>query len=166
MNFVPLTPALVGATMSILLLIGGRQHRVVTDDAEIYRYPAAWGYMMFACALLFSAAPFIPGAQGDMGFLAFASFFWAFASFAVLMGVYMLKYRVVLTADDLTLGALFHRRIPKSEIVEVQLVNTRRPQLFLKLASGSKVRLSGLLTDFMTLATRLSDAQAGKAGSK
>ena len=166
MNFVPLTPVLVVVTLSILTLLGRRQHRVVTDDAEIYRYPSPWGYMMFACALLFASTPFIPGAQGDMSFFAFAGFFWGVASFAVLAGVYMLKYRVVLTAEDLTLGALFHRRIPKSDIVEVQLVNSTRPQLFLKLASGSKVRLSGLLTDFKTLAARLSDAHAGMAGKR
>ena len=156
MNLTPLTPLFVGLTLTGIMLIGAREHRQIVGDAEIYKFPATLGYMIFGMAVFFVGAPFAPGANGDMDFLTFASFFWVIALLVVVFGVYLLKYRVVIEASHMSVGAYFKRQIDLSDIVTATLKKgSRSAELVLSLRTGRKILFSGMLADFDILAQRM-----------
>lgn len=108
---------------------------------------------MIAAALFFVGGPFWPGAVGKMDFMTFASLFWMFALFAVLFGIYLLRYRVVVGSDTVTVGAFFERIFSQQDIATVQLKRgSRSAELIIKLRSSRQIVISGMLGDFGTLA--------------
>ena len=156
MNLSPLTPLFVGLTLTGIMLIGAREHHRTVGDAEIYKFPAALGYMIFGMAALFLGAPFLPGAKGDMDFLTFASFFWIIAILVIVFGVYLLKYRIVIDADHMSVGAYFKCQIDLGDVVTATLKKgSRSAELALSLRTGRKILFSGMLVDFDTLAQKM-----------
>ncbi|MBD8897627.1 hypothetical protein [Rhodanobacter sp. DHG33] len=153
MSLSPLVPFFTGLTLTGVMLIGAREHHLKVGNAEIYKFPAALGYMMFGIAVLFLGAPFLPGAKGDMDFLTFASFFWIIAALVVAFGFYLLKYRVVINDGHLSAGAYFKRQIDLRDIVAANLKRgSRSAELTLSIRAGRKILLSGMLADFDSLA--------------
>jgi hypothetical protein len=153
MNLSPLTPLFIGLTLTGVIFIGARGHHRKVGDAEVYKYPSTLGYMIFGFAVLLLSAPFWPGAKGDMDFLTFASVFWIFASLAVVFGVYLLKYRIVIGDGHMSVGAYFKRQIDLCDIVTATLKKgSRSAELSLSFRAGRKLLFSGMLADFDSFA--------------
>ena len=156
MSLSSLTPLFVGLTLTGIMLIGAGEHHRAVGDAEVYKFPAALGYMIFGMAALFLGAPFLPGAKGDMDFLTFASFFWIIALLVVVFGVYLLKYRIVIDARQMSVGAYFKRQIDLRDIVTATLKKgSGSAELVLSLRTGRKILFSGMQADFDTLAQKM-----------
>lgn len=167
MHLQPFTPLFVGLTLAAITALGARSHHQVTSDGQVFKIPPATAYLMIAIGLLFVGAPFWPGAAGNMDFLTFASFFWGFALFAVLFGVYLLKYRVVVDGDTVTIGAFFDRSFSQQDVEAVQLKRgSRSAELIIRLRSSRKVVISGMLGDFDVFANIMTNiANGNRRGS-
>lgn len=167
MHLQPFTPLFVGLTLAGLTALGARSHHQVTSDGQVFKIPPATAYLMIAIGLLFVGAPFWPGAAGNMDFLTFASFFWGFALFAAFFGVYLLKYRVVVDGDTVTIGAFFDRSFSQQDVEAVQLKRgSRSAELIIRLRSSRKVVISGMLGDFDVFANIMTNiANGNRRGS-
>jgi hypothetical protein len=168
MHLQPFTPLFVGLTLAGIAALGARSHHQVTSDGQVFKIPPTTAYLMIAIGMLFVGAPFWPGAAGNMDFLTFASFFWGFALFAVFFGIYLLKYRVVVGSDTVTMGAFFNKRFSPQEVETVQLKRgSRSAELIIRLRSSQKVVISGMLGDFDVLANIMTNIANGnrKGGS-
>nr|GAT45557.1 predicted protein [Mycena chlorophos] len=165
MNLAPLTPLLVGLTLTAITALGSRTRHQVIGDCQIFRFPAVIAYLMFAVALLFVGAPFLPGAAGDMDFLTFASFFWIIALLTVAFGAYLLKYRVTVDGDRVSVGVYFKREFSLHDIAGATVKKGgRSAELNITLSNGRKLTISGMLADFDRLAG-LVTSHAAKSGA-
>lgn len=166
MNLQPLTPLFVGLAMAGVTAIGARSRHQMTGNGQVFKFPRATAYLMIAGGLFFVVAPFWPGATGNMDFLTFASLFWVFALFAALFGVYLLKYRVIVGSDTVTIGAFFDRRFFQQDVETVRLRRgSRSAELIIGLRSSRKFVISGMLGDFDILADTLTNiANANRRG--
>ena len=68
-----LTPLFTGLTLSVVAGICARSHHLATDSEDVFAVSSAVGYLMFGLGLLFCAAPFLPGASGDIPVIRFFS---------------------------------------------------------------------------------------------
>jgi hypothetical protein len=161
------TPLFVGLTLAGIAALAARSHHQVTNDGQVFKIPPATAYLMIAIGILFVGAPFWPGAAGNMGFLTFASFFWGFALFAVFFGIYLLKYRVIVGSDTVTIGAFFNKRFFPQDVEAVQLKRgSRSAELIISLRSSQKIVISGMLGDFDVLANIMTNiANGNRRGS-
>jgi len=162
MHLQPPTPLFVGLTLAGITALGARSHHQVTSDGQVFKIPRATAYLMIGIGIIFVWAPFWPGAAGNMGFLTFASFFWGFALFSVLFGIYLLKYRVVVGSDTVTIGAFFHKRFSQQDVEAVQLKRgSRSAELIIRLRSSQRIVISGMLGDFDVLANIMTNIANG-----
>lgn len=161
MNLSPMVPALTGLTLTALLLLASREHHHSEGEVEVFKYPSALAYLMFACALGFTGLPFLPGAQGDMHFITFASPIWTMALIAAVFGAYLRKFRIRVGHRELSIGAWRRRTIHCADITAIQVTRGNGPpQMRLSLRDGERIRISGMLTDFEALAQRMTGSRA------
>jgi hypothetical protein len=88
-----------------------------------------------------------------MDFLSFASFFWIITLLVVTFGIYLLKYRIIICNDKISIGAYFKQKFSTRDIVAATTKRGRHSsELILKLHTGRKIIISGMVTDFNGLA--------------
>ena len=146
MNLAPLTPIVVSLGAAALMTLGSREHRCVRDGVEIYRFPAVYTYLFVGTFTIFSVVACMPSLTGPDP--AAIAVFWLFPALAFVGGLYFFRYRLVIDGGEITVGGFSRRRIDLRQVVDTTLRTGRGAELILVLGNGSKVRLSGLLTDF------------------
>ena len=137
-------------TLSVVAAVCARSHHQASDTDDTFVLPKFVGYLMIACGLVFCAIPFLPRPRG--GDLSAAKFYLICVPFwggAFLAAAYFFRYRVVITANTLTVGAFRRRTISFEDVVDYDVLSGRySPELVVYLRSGKKFTLSGMLPDF------------------
>ena len=160
MNLAPLTPMVVSLGMAALAALGSREHRRVQGDVEIYKFPSVYTYLFFGAFAFFAVVACMPSLTGRNPVT--IATFWLFPALAFVGGLYFFRYRLVIDRGGMTLGAFFRRHIDLGQVVDAKLKTGRGAELTLVLRGGSKVRLSGLLTDFELLSQILLEKLKGR----
>lgn len=155
MNLAPLTPMVVSLGIAALAALGSREHRRVQGDVEIYKFPSVYTYLFVGIFAVFAVVACMPSLTGHDP--ATIATFWLFPSLAFVGGLYFFRYRLVIDRGVVTVGAFSRRHIDLGQVVDARLKTGRGAELTLVLGDGSKVRLSGLLTDFDLLSQTLLD---------
>lgn len=155
MNLVPLTPVFVSLTLCAVMALGAREHHRVDGEVEIYRFPRALVWLMSGCSALFASTPLWPGVIGDAKPAYFYGVMSMFVFASLGFAAYLRKYRLVWTPDGISLGAFSMRHLSRDDVTSVRWIKGRGAELILTLQNGRKARISGLLMDFDTLASRV-----------
>ena len=120
---------------------------------------------MLGIGLLMCAAPFLPGAAGDIPVI---RFFWMFSPFwggAFLAAIFFFRYQVKVTDASMTIGAFRRQVIQFSEVIDYDvLAGGRSPELWVYLKNGKKLKFSGLLSDFDELVGMVNSHMEGLPG--
>ncbi|WP_430391768.1 hypothetical protein [Dyella sp. 20L07] len=160
MNLAALTPIVVSLGTAVLMALGGREHRRVQGNLEIYKFPSIYSYFFIGAFALFAIVACMPSLTGHDP--ATIATFWLFPALVFVGGLYLFRYRLVIDGDEITVGAFSRRRIDLRQVVDMKLKTGRGAELTLVFGNGSKIRLSGLLTDF----DLMSQALLGRIGSQ
>jgi hypothetical protein len=165
MDLHALTPLFTSLTLSIVAGVCARSHHLATDSEDVFSISPAVGYLMLGCGLFFCAAPFLPGAAGDISVI---RFFWMFSPFwggAFIAAIFFFRYQVKVTDTTMTVGAFRRRVIPFSEVIDYdEIRGGRSPELWVYLKSGKKLKFSGLLSDFEELVGMVNSHMEGLPG--
>jgi hypothetical protein len=160
-----LTPLFTGLTLSVVAGVCARSHHLATDSEDVFAISPAVGYMMFGIGLFLCAAPFLPGAAGDIRVV---RFFWMFSPFwggTFLAAIYFFRYQVKITDTTMTVGAFRRRVIPFSEVIDYDVIQgNRSSELWVYLKNGAKLKFSGLLSDFDELVGMVNSHMEGLPG--
>lgn len=146
MNLAPLIAIVVSLGTAALMALGSREHRRICDGVEIYRFPAVYTYLFVGSFATFSVVACMPSLTGPDP--AAIAAFWLFPVLAFVGGLYFFRYRLVIDGGEIIVGAFSRRHIDLGQIVDTKLQTGQGAELTLVLGDGSKIRLSGLLTDF------------------
>jgi len=146
MNLAPFTPMVVSLGVAALAALGSREHRRVQGDVETYKFPSVYTYLFVGAFAFFAVVACMPSLTGRDPTTIAA--FWLFPALAFVAGLYFFRYRLVIDRGWITVGAFSPRHIDLGQVVDAKLHTGRGAELTLVLEGGSKVRLSGLLTDF------------------
>jgi hypothetical protein len=106
-----LTPLFTSLTLSVVAGVCARSHHLATDSEDVFAISPAVGYLMLVAGLFFCAAPFLPGAAGD---IPVARFFWMFSPFwggAFVAAILFFRYQVKVWQDALLRRPYSYRTI-------------------------------------------------------
>ena len=167
MNLQPLTPLFTSITLSVVVGLCARSHHLETDSEDVFGISPAVGYLMLGCGLFMCAAPFLPGAAGD---IPVSRFFWMFSPFwggAFIAAIFFFRYQVKVTDTAMTVGAFRRRVVPFTEVIDFdEIRGGRSPELWVYLKSGEKLKFSGMLSDFDELVGMVNSHMEGLPGSQ
>jgi len=160
-----LTPLFTSLTLSVVAGVCARSHHLETDSEDVFAISPAVGYLMLGIGLFMCAAPFLPGAAGDIPVI---RFFWMFSPFwggAFLAAIFFFRYQVKITDTTMTVGAFRRRVILFSEVIDYDVIQgSRSSELWVYLKSGKKLKFSGLLSDFDELVGMVNSHMEGLPG--
>jgi hypothetical protein len=141
----------------LLAAIAARSHYQEVDDKEIYKYPAAIGYLMLGAGIVFACVPFLPAARGSESISWMFVHILPFSVFPFCLAIYFFRFR--LTLDDVAIeyGAFKRSRVLLADVIDTQTDTGDRtvPQLTVYLRGGKCVRFTGLISDFERLSSAL-----------
>lgn len=146
-----MTPIVVSLVTSLLMTVGAREHHQTAGLAHTYKFPSAYFYTFIGLSAFFTTVPFWPGVTGvqeEGALIAFGTF----ALWSLLAAYYFRRYRLVIEGSRVTVGVLRKREFDVSDIAHSELRSGRGAELRLQLRDGTKINVSGLVTDFDQLA--------------
>jgi hypothetical protein len=165
MQLQSLTPLFTSLSLSVVAAICARSHHLQTDSEDIFTFPSVVGYLMLGIGLFMCAAPFLPGAAGDIPVL---RFFWMFSPFwglSFLTSIFFFRYQVKVTDKTMTVGAFRRRVISFSDVIDYdELRGARSSELWVYLQDGEKLKFSGMLSDFDELVGMVNSHMVGLPG--
>jgi hypothetical protein len=156
---IPGNPApFVGLVLGVVAAVAARSHHQVTDTADTFTYPRILGYFFG----IFGVSALLPLLFQLISWHTSASYIAiGFSIFALVMALYVFRYRVIVTDEFLTIGAFRRRVIPCDTINDWDTVPGNRSQdLLVYLKDGERLRLSGLLGDFDELVGMINSHEA------
>ena len=154
MHWMPITPLVVSVGTSVLMAIGAKEHHQKLGQVDVYRFPSVYFYFFLFVSALFATVPFWPGVTGGQESSLIA--FGIFACLPLIGAYYFRKYRLVIDGPRVTVGAFRKRQFGGSDIANLELQTGRGAELRLRLHDGTKINVSGLVTDFDELAQSIS----------
>jgi hypothetical protein len=119
-------------------------------QTNIYKFPSVYFYLFIGVSAFFATVPFWPGVTGGQ-----ESSLIAFGTFALLplfAAYYFRRYRLIIDGSKVTVGVVWKRQFEISDIAHSELQSGRGAELRLQLRDGTKINVSGLVTDFDQLA--------------
>jgi hypothetical protein len=137
-----LTP-FVGILIAALAFASSRMRHETIGDADYYKSPVFLAYMMMGVTVFGTWAAFLPWKDN-------ATMPWVFGFIACVFGyaaAYFLRYRVIVTADYLTVGAFSKRQIPMANVFDTDIVEGRSRQLIVFARNGIRIQISGMIGD-------------------
>ena len=149
-NLAPMTPIVVSLTTSLLMALGAREHHQEMGRFAVYKFPSVYLYLFLFVSVFFASVPFWPGVTGDRDSALIA--FGVFALLPLVAAYYFRKYRLIIEGSRVTVGAFRKRDFDLTDIVHSELQSGRGAELRLQLRDGTKINVSGLVTDFDQLA--------------
>lgn len=150
MNLAPMTPIVVSLAISGLMAAGVKEHHRTVGQADIYKFPSVYFYLCISASLFFASVPFWPGVTGGDGPSLIA--FGTFALLPLLAAYFFHQYRLIKEGQRISVGAFRKREFELSDIVASELQTGRGAELRLRLSDGTRINISGLVTDFDQLA--------------
>lgn len=154
MHWMAITTLVVSVGTSALMAIGAREHHQKLGQMDVYRFPSVYFYFFLFASALFATVPFWPGITGGQESSLIA--FGIFALLPLIGAYYFRKYRLVIDGPRVMVGAFRKRQFEVSDIAHLELQVGRGAELRLRLHDGTKVNVSGLVTDFDELAQSIS----------
>jgi hypothetical protein len=144
----------------VYVVLATMQHHRTEGDTEIYKIPYAFTFFWFAAFLFFESIPFWQSIPSDaVSFVVFRIFF-PLPFFVIWLR--NLRYRVEVTGSKVVAGSFSRHQFYMREVVDFTLTQGRMGLLTLRLRSGRKRYISGLIVDFEALAAKLV-SQVGRA---
>ena len=150
MNLASMTPLVVSLATSLLMVVGAREHHRTLGLASIYKFPSVYFYLFIGVSAFFAMLPFWPGVTGGQEGALIA--FGTFALLPLVAAYYFRRYRLVIEGPRVTVGVFRKRQFEVSDIAYSELQSGRGAELRLRLRDGTKINVSGLVTDFDQLA--------------
>lgn len=146
MNWVPMTPVVVSLATSVLMALGAREHHQEVGRIAVYKFPSVFLYLFLFASVFFVSVPFWPGVTGDHDSALIA--FGFFALLPLVAAYYFKRYRLVIEGSRVKVGAFRKRDFDLADIAHSELRSGRGAELRLQLRDGTKINVSGLITDF------------------
>jgi hypothetical protein len=137
-----LTP-FVGILIAALAFASSRMRHETIGDADYYKFPGYLAYMMMGVTAFGTWAAFIPWKDNW-------TMPWVFGFIACVFSyaaAYFLRYRVIVTADYLTVGAFSKRQIPMANVFDTDIVEGRSRQFIIFARDGIQIQISGMIGD-------------------
>ena len=167
MHLQALTPLITSLSLAAIALICSRSRHQVLNGADVFTISPVVGYCMIGAGVFFCVAPFLPGAAGDVPTLIF---FWAFSPFWLLAftaSAWFFRYQVAVRDSTLTYGAFRRRAVPFSEVIDLDVIKGRyASELWVYLQNGTRLKFSGMLSDFDELVGTINSHMAGLPASQ
>lgn len=149
-NWAPMTPIVVSLTTSVFMALGAREHHQKMGRVAVYKFPSVYLYLFPFASVFFASVPFWPGVTGDHDSALIA--FGIFALLPLVAAYYFRKYRLVIEGSRVTVGVFRKRDFDLTDIAHSELQSGRGAELRLQLRDGTKINISGLVTDFDQMA--------------
>jgi hypothetical protein len=137
-----LTP-FVGLLIATLAFASSRIRHETIGAADYYKFPVYLGYMMMGVTVFATWTAFIPWKDNW-------TMPWVFGLIACVFSyaaAYFLRYRVIVTADCLTVGAFSKRQIPMANIFDTDIVEGRSRQFIIFAREDLRIQISGMIGD-------------------
>ena len=154
---IPLTPLAVSIGLAAVTWLCARSRHLRTNSEHIYKFPLILACISALVAFLFLGLALLPGARGAQSKLIFMLELSPFCVGAATFACYLLRYRVTVKQESITVRSLRNSCIAFSEIADTDLLEGRRREFVVYLRGGKRVRFSGLLQDFDSLTNQISD---------
>lgn len=145
-NLAPMTPVDVSLATSVLMAFGAREHHQEIGRIGVYKFPSVYLYLFLFASAFFASVPFWPGVTGDHDSALIA--FGVFAFLPLVAAYYFRRYRLTIEGSRVTVGAFRKRHFDLADIAHFELESGRGAELRLELRDGTRINVSGLVTDF------------------
>jgi hypothetical protein len=137
-----LTP-FVGIVIAVLAFASSRMRHQTIGDTEYYKFPAYLAYMMMGVTILVTCAAAMPWKDNP-------TMPWVFGFIACVFSyaaAYFLRYRVIVTAAYLNVGAFAKRQIPMASVFDTDVVEGRSRRFIIFARNGVRIQISGMIGD-------------------
>jgi hypothetical protein len=142
-----------------------REFGFMENKIEMFRFPLILGLLMGAIGLALLSVPFWPGAIGTADPVPFTLCFVLFSTVPLIFFVFVLKYRIKITSEQMTFGTFVIRTIRLDDIADAYVKTGKSPELIISMNSGEKIAFSGWLSDFDVLSERIRGRNHKNLGS-
>jgi len=137
-----LTP-FVGILIAALAYASSRIGHETIGEADYYKFPVYLACMFMGVTVFGIWAAFLPWKDNW-------TMPWVFGFIACVFsyaGAYLLRYRVIVTADYLSVGAFSKRQIPMANIFDTDIVEGRSRQFIIFARGNIRIQISGMIGD-------------------
>jgi hypothetical protein len=137
-----LTPV-VGILIGVLAFASSRMRHQTAGDTQYYKYPPYLAYMMMGVTAFVTWAAVMPWKDNPL-------MPWVFGFIACVFSyaaAYFLRYRVIVTAAYLNVGAFAKRQIPMASVFDTDVVEGRSRQFIIFARDGVRIQIPGMISD-------------------
>jgi hypothetical protein len=141
-----LTP-FVGILIAALAFASSRIGHETIGKADYYKFPVYLAYMFMGITVFGTWAAFLPWKDN-------ATMPWVFGFIACVFSyaaAYLLRYRVIVTDDYLTVGAFSKTQVPMANVFDTDIVEGRSRQFIIFARGGIRIQISGMIGDLDAL---------------